>query len=88
MGLNDLNRIVDTILLWNTSSYSTSDQLITQYLIDYSRYERYGNIAYLLLLNYEHISSIDERINNVMIKPAPPDFLLLLGFFLATVQSP
>ena len=65
MDLKDLNLIVDTIILWNTRSYSTSDQLITQYLIDYSRYERYGNISYLILLNNEHISGAETRINNV-----------------------
>ena len=65
MDLNDIHHIIDTILLWNKSTFLTSDQLITQYLIDYSRYERYGNIAFLLLLNNEHISSAEERINRV-----------------------
>lgn len=56
LDLPEIDNIVNVITRWNSRVYLDRDQLITQYLIDYSRYGRYGNIAYLLLLgNKENV---------------------------------
>ena len=64
LRLNDLNRIVQVACLWNSSDFRTSDEYMSYTLVDYSRYSRYLNIAYQILLTNEDLSD-DERLSQV-----------------------
>ncbi len=70
LSLNDLNRIVEVARLWNSSEFRTSDEYMSYTLIDYSRYSRYLNIAYQILLTNENLSD-DERLSQVYSILAP-----------------
>ena len=64
LRLNDLNRIVQVACLWNSSDFRTSDEYMSYTLVDYSRYSRYLNIAYQILLTNEDLSD-DKRLSQV-----------------------
>ena len=68
--LNDLKRIVKVAYLWNSSEFNLNEEYISYTLIDYSRYSRYLNIAYLILLTNENLSD-SERLTHVylILKP-------------------
>ena len=70
LSLNDLNRIVKVARLWNSSEFRTSDEYMSYTLVDYSRYSRYLNIAYQILLTNENLSD-DERLSQVYSILAP-----------------
>lgn len=64
LSINDLRRISKVAYLWNSSSYSTHEEFIYYTLIERSRYSRYANIVYQVLLANEHLSE-DERLSEV-----------------------
>lgn len=64
LSLDDLRRISDVVYLWNTSEYRNDSEYITYTMIERSRYSRYKNIAYLILLSNENLSK-DERFDHV-----------------------
>lgn len=63
--LNDLKRIVEVAYLWNSSDFKSSDEYISYTLTDYSRYSRYLNIAYHILLTNENLLDDEERLSQV-----------------------
>ena len=64
LSLNDLRRISDVVYLWNTSEYRNDSEYITYTMIERSRYSRYKNIVYLILLSNESLST-DARFDQV-----------------------
>lgn len=64
LSLDDLKRICDVIYLWNTSEYRNDSEYISYTLIKRSRYSRYSNIAYLILLANESLP-VEERFDQV-----------------------
>lgn len=64
LSLSDLNRICDVVYLWNTSNYRNDSDYICYSLIQRSRYSRYSNIAYLILLANSSLTK-EERFDQV-----------------------
>ena len=64
MSLNDFKRMVDVAYFWNATQYESSDQYITYSLIERSRYCRYTDVAYQILLTNEGKDS-DVGVNEV-----------------------
>ena len=62
--LGDLRRIINAVCFWNESEYRNSDEYITYTLITRSRYDRYADIAYQILLSNEGKAD-GERLNDV-----------------------
>lgn len=62
--LEDLRRIMKVALLWGKSEFKTHDEFISYTLIERSRYSRYINIAYQILLSNESLSE-EERLSHV-----------------------
>lgn len=60
MSIDDLNRIIDVAYLWNTSEYRNSNDFISYKLIEWSRYAKYNDVVYQILLNTK-----DDRIEQV-----------------------
>ena len=66
LSLEDIKRIVEVAFLWNSSEFRNTDELISYTLIEYSRYSRYTNVAYQILLsNGSPNCSDEERISQV-----------------------
>lgn len=70
LSLMDLNRIVKVAYMWNTSNFSSNEEYISYTLIEYSRYSKYSNIAYQVLLANETLPK-KERISQVYALLAP-----------------
>lgn len=70
LSLMDLNRIVKVAYMWNTSDFSSNEEYISYTLIEYSRYSKYSNIAYQVLLANETLPK-KERISQVYALLAP-----------------
>lgn len=64
LSLDDIRRIVKVAFFWNSSDYRDAGELISYTLIERSRYSRYTNIAYQILLSNEK-SPDDERLSQV-----------------------
>lgn len=65
LSLDDLRRICEVVYMWNTrDEYSNYEDFISCALIQRSRYSRYSNIAYLILLANENLQK-EERFNQV-----------------------
>jgi len=62
--LYDLRRIIKVAYLWNSSDFRNTDDFIVYTLIERSRYSRYSNIAYQILLSNEGLPD-EERIAQV-----------------------
>ena len=68
LSLEELNRIIDCIYFWEKfGNFRNSNDLITYKIILDSRYSKYVNSIYLLLLSTEDKTS-SERIDSVMHK--------------------
>lgn len=65
LSLSDLRRISKVVSMWNTSDYRNESDYISYTLIERSRYSRYKNIAYLILLANESLSNDDDRFAQV-----------------------
>ena len=70
LSLNDLKRIVKAAYMWNTSDFNSDNEYISYTLIEYSRYSKYSNIAYQILLANETLPE-KERISQVYTLLAP-----------------
>lgn len=81
LSLDDLRRIIKVAYLWNSSDFRNADDFINYTLIERSRYPKYTNIAYQILLSNENLSD-EERLSQVF------DFLKLLAklFFCYSVM--
>lgn len=64
LSLDDITRIGKVEYLWNSSDYHSYDEFISYKIIKHSRYSRYTDIAYQILLQNEALTD-DERINQV-----------------------
>ena len=64
LSLYDLRRIIKVAYLWNSSDYRNVEDFISYTLINRSRYSRYANIAYQILLANEDIPD-SERLSQV-----------------------
>ena len=64
LSLHDLRRIIKVAYLWNSSDYRNADEFISYTLIERSRYSRYANIAYQILLSNEDLQD-SERLSQV-----------------------
>ena len=64
LSLQDLRRIIKVAYLWNSSDYRNVDEFISYTLIERSRYSRYANIAYQILLSNEDLQD-SERLSQV-----------------------
>lgn len=64
LSLDDLKRIVEVAYFWNSSDYPSSEGLLSDRLINCSRYSRYNDIAYQILLSNENLQKKD-RISQV-----------------------
>ena len=64
LALDDLRRIINAVCFWNESEYRDYDEYITYTLITRSRYDRYADIAYQILLSNEGKTD-GERLNDV-----------------------
>ncbi len=64
LSLDDLRRITKVAFLWNSSTFRNSEEFMAYTLIERSRYSRYANIAYQILLTNENMSD-DERLSQV-----------------------
>lgn len=64
LALDDLRRIINAVCFWNESEYRDYDEYITYTLITRSRYDRYADIAYQILLSNEGKTE-GERLNDV-----------------------
>lgn len=65
LSLEDLRRIIKVAYLWNSSDFRNTDEYISHTLIERSRYSRYANIAYLILLSNEDLQDENERLSQV-----------------------
>lgn len=65
LSLEDLRRIINVARLWNSSDFRNADEYISYTLIERSRYSRYANIAYLILLSNEDLQDENERLSQV-----------------------
>lgn len=65
LSLEDLRRIINVARLWNSSDFRNADEYISYTLIGRSRYSRYANIAYLILLSNEDLQDENERLSQV-----------------------
>lgn len=65
LSLEDLRRIIKVAYLWNSSDFRNTDEYISYTLIERSRYSRYANIAYLILLSNEDLQDENERLSQV-----------------------
>ena len=64
LSLHDLRRIIDVAVLWNESEFRSTREFIAYTLIERSRYSRYTNIAYQILLTNEGLP-YEERLTQV-----------------------
>lgn len=64
LSLDDLKRIVKVAYFWNSSNFRNTDDFITYTLIERSRYSKYSNIAYQILLSNENLLD-HERLSQV-----------------------
>ena len=64
LSLSDLRRIIKVAFFWNSSDFRNSDDFISYTLIERSRYSRYSNIAYQILLTNEDLPD-DTRLDQV-----------------------
>lgn len=64
LSLDDLRSIIGAICLWGESDYRNSDEFISYLLIERSRYSRYADIAYQILLSNEGKPD-NERLTDV-----------------------
>ena len=64
LSLEDLKRIVEVAYFWNSSDYPSTEGLLSDRLINCSRYSRYNDIAYQILLSNENLQKKD-RISQV-----------------------
>lgn len=64
LSLDDLRRIIKVAYLWNSSYFRNTDDFIVYTLIERSRYSRYSNITYQILLSNEGLPD-EERIAQV-----------------------
>ena len=64
LSLEDIRRIAKVAYLWNSSDYRNTDEFISYTLIERSRYSRYTDIAYQILLSNENMSD-GERFSQV-----------------------
>ena len=64
LSLEDLRRIIKVAYFWNTSDFRNVDDFISYTLIERSRYPRYTNIAYQILLTNESMTD-EERLSQV-----------------------
>lgn len=64
LSLDELRRIIKVAYLWNSSDYRNVEDFISYTLINRSRYSRYANIAYQILLANEDIPD-SERLSQV-----------------------
>lgn len=81
LNLDDLKRIISVAYLWNSSDFGSANELISYTLIEYSRYSRYSNIAYQILLENENLTE-KERLSQVYSVLAPLSKL----FFCFSIQ--
>lgn len=65
LSISDLRRIYKIAYLWNSSEHRTSDEFFNYTLIERSRYSRYTNIAYQILLSNENLPDVEERLSEV-----------------------
>lgn len=81
LSLNDLDRISKVVYLWNSSGYRSVDDYLSYSLIERSRYSKYLQIVYLILLQNEKKEE-NERLSDVY------DILSLLSkmFFCWSIQ--
>ena len=64
LSIQDLNRIIEVAYLWNTSDYRNSKDFISYKLIEWSRYSRYNDVVYQILINNEDLTK-EERFEQV-----------------------
>lgn len=64
LSLEDLRRIIKVAYFWNSSDFRNVDDFISYTLIERSRYSRYTNIAYQILLTNESMTD-EERLSQV-----------------------
>ena len=64
LSLDDLRRIIEVAYFWNSSEFRNADDFIVYTLIERSRYPRYTNIAYQILLSNENLPD-QERLTQV-----------------------
>lgn len=64
LSIDDLRRIENVVYFWNSSDFRTKEEFLSYTLIMRSRYSRYIDIVYQVLLTNEHISDA-ERLDQV-----------------------
>ena len=64
LSLDDLRKIVNAVCFWNTSEFRNEEDFINYTLIERSRYSRYTNVAYQILIANEG-KLPDELLNEV-----------------------
>lgn len=81
LSLKDLRRIIGVVCLWGESDYRNNDEFISYLLIERSRYSRYADIAYQILLSNEGKPD-NERLKDVY------DIMRLMGrvFFCWSIE--
>ena len=65
LSIGDLRRITKVVSIWNKSDFRSTDDFINYTLIERSRYSRYANIAYQILLANEDLPNEEERLSEV-----------------------
>ena len=65
LSLEDLNRIIDIQCFWNGCEFDTKEQFISYSMIEWTRYARHNNIAYLILLRNDCNGTDSERLEKV-----------------------
>ena len=66
LSLADLRRIIKVAYFWNSSDFRNADDFISYTLIERSRYSRYLNIAYQILLTNESMAN-EDRLSQVYV---------------------
>ena len=64
LSLDDIRRIIKVAYLWNSSDFRNTNEYLSYTLIERSRYSRYANIAYQILLTNEDLPEA-ERLSQV-----------------------
>ncbi len=65
MSIEDLNMVIDACYQWNSCEYKNANQMIAGLLIEKSRYSRYADFAYQIMIAHRDLE-IDNRINLAM----------------------
>lgn len=65
MSIEDLNMVIDACYQWNSCEYKNANQMIAGLLIEKSRYSRYADFAYQIMIAHKNLE-IDDRINLAM----------------------